>query len=195
MVGVELQKFGVARLVGVDISAEAAMAVERDRPGVYDDYHADGHVAHDPRSARPPDDWRFNCMLSVAALGFGDIPRARFRRGVQLGRERRLDRLQHQGDLPSTTATRAASRCLKNLILSEYLDIYHVERYRHRLSINGRPLYYFGVACRKAGAIPESMLEAKRSRRTAGRATTRRRGFSSACARRVAGSVSVRSRA
>ena len=39
MVGSELQKFGVARLVGVDISAPAAMAVGRDRPGVYDDYH------------------------------------------------------------------------------------------------------------------------------------------------------------
>jgi hypothetical protein len=33
-----------------------------------------------------------------------------------------------------------------------------MERYRHRLSIDGRPLYYFGVACRKTGAIPDSML-------------------------------------
>ena len=39
LVGQELQKFGVARLVGVDISAQAAIAVLRDRPGVYDDYH------------------------------------------------------------------------------------------------------------------------------------------------------------
>ena len=37
LVGQELQKFGVARLVGVDISAQAAIAVVRDRPGVYDD--------------------------------------------------------------------------------------------------------------------------------------------------------------
>jgi len=46
------------------------------------------------------------------------------------------------------------------LILSEYLDIYHMERYRHRLSIDGQPLYYFGVACRKSSPIPQEMLEA-----------------------------------
>ena len=46
------------------------------------------------------------------------------------------------------------------LILSEYLDIYHMERYRHRLSRDGQPLYYFGVAERKPGTIPESMIDA-----------------------------------
>ena len=49
---------------------------------------------------------------------------------------------------------------IKTLILSEYLDIYHMERYRHRLSIDGQPLYYFGVACRKSCPIPLEMLEA-----------------------------------
>jgi len=47
---------------------------------------------------------------------------------------------------------------VKNLILTEYLDIHHIERYRHRLSVDGRPLHYFGVAGRKNGAIPESMI-------------------------------------
>jgi hypothetical protein len=32
---------------------------------------------------------------------------------------------------------------------SKYMDLYHLERYRHRVSIEGEPLYYFAVAGRK----------------------------------------------
>ena len=49
---------------------------------------------------------------------------------------------------------------IESLILSEYLDIYHMERYRHRLSRDGQLLCYFGVAERKPGTIPESMIDA-----------------------------------
>ena len=52
MVGEELQKFGVARTVGVDISAAAAFAVERDRPGVYDDYYEMDMTKNERPSAR-----------------------------------------------------------------------------------------------------------------------------------------------
>ena len=68
LVGQELQKFGVARLVGVDISAQAAIAVVRDRPSVYDDYH---EMDMSKMSAAQRDHlagWCFNCMVSVAAL-------------------------------------------------------------------------------------------------------------------------------
>ena len=39
MMGDELNKYGPARLVGVDIIPEAEAATERDRPGVYDAYY------------------------------------------------------------------------------------------------------------------------------------------------------------
>ena len=74
LVGQELQKFGVARLVGVDISTQAAMAVGRDRPGVYDDYHEMDMSKMSAAQRDHLDGWCFNCMVSVAALGFGDIP-------------------------------------------------------------------------------------------------------------------------
>jgi hypothetical protein len=48
---------------------------------------------------------------------------------------------------------------IRELILSEYLDIYHLERYRHRISLDGKPLYYFGLAARKNGDIPREFLE------------------------------------
>ncbi len=48
---------------------------------------------------------------------------------------------------------------IRELIFSKYLDIYHLERYRHRMSINVKPLYYFGLAGRKQSEISNGFLE------------------------------------
>ena len=160
MVGQELQKFGVARLVGVDISAPAAMAVGRDRPGVYDDYHAMDMSNMSAAQREHLAGWRFNCMVSVAALGFGDIPVRVFAEAFNLVDDGGWVAFNIKETFLDNRDTSGFSVFIKTLILSEYLDIYHMERYRHRLSIDGQPLYYFGVACRKACAIPMEMLEA-----------------------------------
>ena len=161
MVGEELQKFGVARLVGVDISAPAAMAVVRDRPGVYDDFNAMDMSNMSPAQHDHLAGWRFNCMVSVAALGFGDIPVRVFAEAFNLVDDGGWIAFNIKETFLDDRDTSGFSVFIKTLILSEYLDIYHMERYRHRLSIDGQPLYYFGVACRKAGSIPKEMLEAQ----------------------------------
>jgi len=51
------------------------------------------------------------------------------------------------------------SRMIRDLILSKYLDIYHLERYRHRLSIDGEPLYYYAIAGKKKADIPDEYFE------------------------------------
>ena len=53
------------------------------------------------------------------------------------------------------------STMIRELIFSEYLDVYHIERYRHRLSIEGEPLYYFAIACRKNADVPMEFLSSK----------------------------------
>jgi len=161
MVGEELQKHGVARIVGVDISASAAMAARRDRPGVYDEYYAMDMAHMSPAQRDDLAAWRFNCMVSVAALGFGDIPVRVFGEAFNLVEDGGWIAFNIKETFLDNRDTSGFSVFIKNLILSEYLDIYHMERYRHRLSIDGKPLYYFGVVCRKAGAIPKSMMKAK----------------------------------
>ena len=160
LVGQELQKFGVARLVGVDISAQAAMAVGRDRPGVYDDYHEMDMSKMSAAQRDHLDGWCFNCMVSVAALGFGDIPVRVFAEAFNLVEDGGWVAFNIKETFLDDRDTSGFSVFIKTLILSKYLDIYHMERYRHRLSIDGQPLSYFGVACRKACAIPQEMLEA-----------------------------------
>ncbi len=161
MVGDELQKFGVARLVGVDISGPAAMAVGRDRPGVYDDYYEMDMSSMSAAQRDHLSGWRFNCMVSVAALGFGDIPVRVFAEAFNLVDDGGWIAFNIKETFLDDRDTSGFSVFIKTLILSEYLDIYHMERYRHRLSIDGQPLYYFGVACRKAISIPVEMVEAQ----------------------------------
>ena len=48
---------------------------------------------------------------------------------------------------------------IRDLILSKYLDVYHLERYQHRLSIDGEPLFYFAIAGKKNADIPVEYFE------------------------------------
>ena len=47
---------------------------------------------------------------------------------------------------------------IRELIFSKYLDIYHLERYRHRLSIDGEPLFYYAIAAKKTADIPGELV-------------------------------------
>ena len=48
------------------------------------------------------------------------------------------------------------SQLIRELIHSQYLDLYQLQRYRHRFSIEGEPLYYFAVSGKKTGDVPSS---------------------------------------
>lgn len=158
MVGEELQRHGVARVVGVDIFAEACAASMRDRPGIYDEYF----VAD---LTRPGDDlretlraWNFNAMVCVAALGFGDIPVRAFWEAFNLVEDGGWIAFNIKETFLDERDTSGFSLFIKTLIVTEHLDLFHLERYRHRLSIDGQPLYYFAAAGRKYSAIPISLL-------------------------------------
>ena len=107
---------------------------------------------------RPRRRWRG--PISVAALGFGDIPVRVFAEAFHLVDDGGWVAFNIKETFLDDRDTSGFSVFIKTLILSEYLDIYHMERYRHRLSIDGQPLYYFAVACRKSCPIPLEMLEA-----------------------------------
>jgi len=161
MAGEALASSGVARLVGVDIIPEARAATSRDRPGLYDKYYVCDLTRPTPRDREELASWNFNCLMTVAALGFGDIPPRAFLEALNLIdaggwlafniKESFLDHSEASG----------FSRMIRELILSEHIDLYHLERYRHRLSIDGHPLFYFAVVARKGSShIPAEVLPA-----------------------------------
>lgn len=159
MAGEELKKHGVSRLVGVDIIPEAEAATERDRPGVYDAYYVMdfAHLSDDDRDEL--NSWSLDCLISVAALGFGDIPAAAFLEAFNMigkdgwiafnVKETFLDRSDESG----------FSKLIRELIFSKYLDLYHLRRYRHRFSIEGQPLYYFALGGKKTGDVSPGFID------------------------------------
>jgi SAM-dependent methyltransferase len=153
MMGEELKKHGISRLIGIDIIPEAYDALNRDRPGVYDAYYVEDFCKLSEEKKEEIESWQCDCMVTVAALGFGDIPTKAFITAFNIIRDEGWVAFNIKDTFLDLSDKTGFSTLIRELIFSKYLDIYHIERYRHRLSINGRPLYYFAVAGRKNADI------------------------------------------
>ena len=154
MMGEELTKIGVARLVGVDILEEAKKATERDRPGIYDEYYVKDFTDLSDKDIEEFKSWNLNALITVAALGFGDIPTQAFIQALNLIDKEGWVAFNIKDTFLYETDTTGFSELIRELIFSEFLKINHLERYRHRISIEGNHLYHFVVICSKQASFP-----------------------------------------
>ena len=161
MMGEELKKHGVSRLIGVDIIPEAYDATIRDRPGLYDAYYVADFTNLDNDKKEELVSWECDCMVTVAALGFGDIPPKAFISAFNIIKSKGWVAFNIKETFLDNSDESGFSRMIREIIFSEYLDVYYIERYRHRLSIDGEPLYYFAIAGRKNADVPTEFLESK----------------------------------
>lgn len=155
MVGEELERIGTEALVGVDIIPEAAEAAARDRPRLYDEYHVvdlteiPGEV--DERLAARD----FNCMTTVAALGFGDIPPEAFAGAYAYVREGGLVALSIKSEFVAAGDGSGFARLISRAIDAGTLKVADQRRFTHRLSATGEPLTYDAIVATKHGDLPE----------------------------------------
>ncbi len=161
MMGEELKKHGISRLIGVDIIPEAYEATIRDRPGLYDEYYIEDFTSLDKDKEDDIASWQCNCMVAVAALGFGDIPIEAFLKAYNIIMKKGWVAFNIKESFFDINDKSGFSKMIRELIFSKYLDVYHIERYRHRLSIEGEPLYYFAIAGRKNADVSIEFLESK----------------------------------
>lgn len=159
MMGEVLKSFGVARLIGADIISEARDACWRDRPDIYDDYFVADFTDLSDQQIEEIDTWNVNCLTSVAALGFGDIPAQAFFQALSFVQTEGWVAFNIKDTFLDAADDSGFSRLIRELIFSEYLDIYHLEKYRHRLSMEGTPLYYFALVANKTAEIPADFLK------------------------------------
>lgn len=161
MMGEELKKSGVSRLVGVDIIDEAYEATIRDRPGIYDAYYVEDFTSLNADKKEEIISWQCDCMVTVAALGFGDIPVKAFIEAFNIIKSEGWVAFNIKDSFFDTTDDSGFSKMIRELTFSKFLDVYYIERYRHRLSIDGEPLYYFAIVARKKFDVPDSFLQSK----------------------------------
>lgn len=154
MMGEAMRQIGVSRMVGVDIVPEAKTACMRDRAGVYDGYYIEDFTSLDKAKKDEIGSWGFDCMTTVASLGFGDIPTKAFLTAFNLTAETGWIAFNIKESFFGKADTSGFSTMIRKLIFSQYLDIYCIERYRHRLSIDGAPIYYYAIAGRKTADAP-----------------------------------------
>lgn len=160
IMGEELKRSGIARLVGADIIPEARAAAFRDRPDVYDEYFVEDFTDLSPDVERQLLEWQFDCLTCVAALGFGDIPPKAFFGAVKKIRpDGWLAFNIKEGFLDESDQT-GFSKLIRNLIFSKYLRVHHLELYPHRLSMEGTQLFYYALVGRLTNPIPDDFLEA-----------------------------------
>lgn len=160
MVGEQLIRIGVDTVVGVDIIDEAAEAAQRDRPGVYEDYHVADLTDLPQDVERSLEAGDFNCMTTVAALGFDDIPPAAFARGFNFVSSPGWVALNIKEDFVCEADTSGFCKLIGLLDAEGVFDIYERRRYRHRFCQDGTPLYYYAVVGKKRQNIPMEMLDA-----------------------------------
>lgn len=154
MVGEQLEEMGVDNIVGVDIVAEAVEALERDRPGLYKDYHV-VDLTDVPQSIREQlENEDFNCMTTVAALGFGDIPPLAFAEAYNLISRPGWIAFNIKDRFITEHDTSGFSCLIRRMVDSRILDMQDCLHYRHRIALDGTPLYYFAIVAVKQADIP-----------------------------------------
>jgi SAM-dependent methyltransferase len=152
MVGEQLGELGAGSITGVDILEEAAAATERDRPGVYDDYRV-----VDLGDPPPADDAAlagagFTCLMSVAALGFGDIPPVAFAQAFDYVADGGLVAFTLKERFTRPEADESGfGRLIRELHDHGRIEPLVEHRYRHRLSTAGDPPHYVAYIAEKRG--------------------------------------------
>ncbi len=144
MVGEELANLGVETIVGVDIVEEAAQAAQRDRPGVYKDYFVSDITQLTPEQRSTLEEYRFNALTCVAALGFGDIPPEAFAEAYNLVRNGGWIAFNIKETFLDDEIG-AFARLIRTMIDRGDLVVEAKERYVHRLGTNREPLHYYAL--------------------------------------------------
>lgn len=161
MVGDELKALGIETIVGLDIIREAKTAAFRDRPDVYDGYHiADLTNLSDPieRDLRKQ---KLNCLATVAALGFEDIPPLAFIRALDLIETPGWMAFNIKEEFLDESDPTGFCRLVRLLGRERIVQPQAYRRYRHRLGIDGKGLHYVAMVARKLKPIPEALLVEK----------------------------------
>jgi len=154
MVGEELKRLGVSSVVGVDIIEGAAAAAERDRPEVYDDY-----LVADLSEPTPEEHARLarhecNALVTVASLGFDDMPPRAFAVAHNLIPNGGWIAFNVKEEFVGEEDSTGFGAFLRRMIESGVIEPRARRLHRHRRSITGEPLHYVMFVTTKLTDVP-----------------------------------------
>lgn len=152
MVAEELKTRGTKDLVGVDIIPEAKEATERDRPDVYLDYYVMDLANWSDKEKQTLRNYDFNSLITVAALGFDDIPPRAMINAFNLVRDGGWF-VCNIRDKFLSNKDNSGYHDVFEVLKGENLKIYKNQKYCHRLSMEGDELFYNAIVGKKLKSI------------------------------------------
>lgn len=162
IVGEQLAALDPERVVGLDILEEAQHAARRDRPGVYDDYVVADLTELSDKTGEALERERFNCLTSVATLGFNDIPPQAFAAAADFVDTAGWLAFNLKEDFLEAGEDSGFGRFIRGLQQAGIIRIEAYRRYPHRMSVSGEPLHYVAMVARKLEDIPAGLVEGAR---------------------------------
>jgi SAM-dependent methyltransferase len=158
MVAEQLKELGVSTLVGVDLLPEAEMAAERDRPGLYAKYHACDLTELTDEVRADLNGYGFNCLVTVAALGFGDIPPLAFAEAFNMVADGGWIAFNIKEDFVQDGDPSGFNLLIQRLLETGMVEKKAERVYRHRLSTAGEALNYVAIIGIKRADISKQMV-------------------------------------
>jgi hypothetical protein len=147
---------GAGSVVGVDIIQAAAEATDRDRPEVYEDFLVLDLTDIPADTLSELEGRRFNCLTTVAALGFGDIPPDAFTAAFNLIEDGGHIAFNIKEDFMADEDDSGFSGLIRKALEDGTLALERERRYRHRMSVTGEPLHYLALVAEKRRDLPSS---------------------------------------
>jgi predicted TPR repeat methyltransferase len=145
-------KFDCNALIGLDIVPEARDAAHRDRPEIYDAYYVMDLSEPSDKDLQTLEKWDLNVLLTVAALGNGNIPTQGFINAFNLVEKDGWIAFNIKDRFMSDRDDTGYNDTL-NAMMGDSLDVLKMKHYCHRLSMFGDPLHYYAVVGRKKDEI------------------------------------------
>lgn len=159
IVAEELKNIGVDTIVGIDIIEEAKIAAKRDRPDVYNDYLVTDLAKADPQTINYLERMNINCVASVAAIGFGDIPPLTLANAIDIGSDDSWLALSIKEDFLNEIDSSGISDLMYELVKEDIIEIKERRKYTHRKSISGNELKYDAIIAKKNQEIPAQIID------------------------------------
>lgn len=154
IVSEELSRVGIGAsdeggFIGADLLPEAAVAAERDRPGLYDEYVVGDITDLPPKEETKLEGADPDVLTCVAALGFGDIPPEAFMAAFEQVAEGGWVAFCIKDEFVGEKDRSGFSKLIDELIAAGTIRIVREKKYVHRVAMSGRPLEYVAYIARK----------------------------------------------
>jgi predicted TPR repeat methyltransferase len=159
LAGEALKRLWIRSLIGIDLFPEAAEAAERDRPGLYDHYHVADLLDLSPATRRALEAGNLNCLISVGALGFSDIPPLAFAAAYNLIADEGWMAFNIKESFMKEGDDCGFSTLIRQMVDQNVFAINIKHRYCHRLTVAGKELFYLAVIGIKKGSVPIAWVE------------------------------------